>query len=178
VRPLRCTALVKLSTCCALITLLTSCVCFAQYERYDHRGSVGLLVGLSNEYRQTLSPALLERTPAANLGASMAVGVDGNELTLNTRLNWLVNGVDASATVGYRGYFGLERFKSFYEAGWAVHAYPAFLTGPRLGFGFQYELTQVVGGFVGIAAKGAFGAAVRFSAEAFCGVQFRSYLLE
>ena len=88
-----------------------------------------------------------------------------------SELEWSVFG-------GYRGYFGQERLKTFFDLDLAFDVRPNFTAGPRLAFGAQYELHSLVGVFAGLDARLGIGSPSRFSAGVFAGIQIRSYLLE
>ena len=148
-------------------------------ERFDHRGAVGLLVGAGLEHYDVVGGVgggglLLD----ADLGATYAVGYNGNELTLLLRGGFLGPHLDAMIAFGYRGYFGRERIKTFVDFGLSAHSMPLVTLGPRVGFGVQYELSEVVGFYFGTAAQLGFSSVIRFDAELLAGVQIRSYLLE
>lgn len=150
-------------------------------ERYDHRGAVGLLVGTGLEHTQSAAGGrFLENGLRldADLGLTVAVGHDGNELKAFGRASLGGSAVDWSMAAGYRGYFGDGRFKTFFDLDGAAHLAPAFVLGPRVGFGAQLELSPLVGLYAGLAAQLGFGAVLRFDAELVLGLQLRSYLLE
>ena len=149
-------------------------------ERFDHRGSLGVLVGGGLEYKEAVTADKVRdgglRFPA-QIGGTWAFDYDGNELLALVRASFGPK-IDTSVIAGYRGYFGKDRAKTFFDVDLAVHFTPAFDIGPRVGFGFQYELASVVGVYVAGAAQIGGGNGFRFSAEAVVGLQFRSYLLE
>ncbi len=149
-------------------------------ERFDHRGSIGLLVGAGGEYGSAaIGQGVVQGFRLdGDLGATLAVGVDGNEVLALARGTFLGPRPDWSLTLGYRGYFGQERLKTFFDLGAALHSMSALSAGPRLGFGLQYELSPVAGFYAGIAAQIGFGQAIRFDGEVVAGLQLRSYLFE
>lgn len=149
-------------------------------ERFDHRGAIGLLVGPGLQFKESASPpdprdggfrALID------LGGTYAIGVDGNELLLAGRVG-LGGPLESTLYGGYRGYFGLERVKTFFDLDLALHFTPKLVAGPRVGFGVQYELSPVVGVFAGAALQFGLGQAIRFDAELVSGLQLRTYVLE
>jgi hypothetical protein len=50
--------------------------------------------------------------------------------------------------------------------------------GPRVGFGVQWDFSQVAGAFVQVAAEVTAGQGVRYGVSALLGFQFRTYILE
>lgn len=106
-----------------------------------------------------------------------AIGENGNELKLVVEAA-RPSSPEWATYAGYRGYFGQERFKTFFDLDLAVDVHPRFAAGPRLAFGLQYELHPLVGVFAGLAARVGIGSPTRFAASAFAGLQLRTYLLE
>lgn len=149
-------------------------------ERFDHRGAVGLLLGGGGEYMNGLRSSELSAgfRADADVGGTFAIGVDGNELLLLGRGSFGGPAADWSAVFGYRGYFGQGRLKTFFDLDAAIHATPFVAAGPRVGFGLQVEVTQILGIYAGLAAQVGFGRGIRFDGELVLGVQLRSYLLE
>jgi hypothetical protein len=160
-----------------LLSLLSAS---AAAEHWDHRGSLGLLVGGAGQYRLGLgSSGVWQAAPLAglDLGATLAIGVDGNEIKLLGRVAF-GSGMEGMLAFGYRGYFGQEALKTFFDIDLALHRSDAFTLGPKLGVGLQYEVHPLVGVFGALAASFGFGQAIRFTGEVCVGVQIRSYLLE
>jgi hypothetical protein len=153
----------------------------AQAERLDHRGAVGLLVGGGLELKESVSARTGRdgglRTDL-DLGGTVAIGADGNELLGVARLQLGGPRLGTALLGGYRGYFGQDRFKTFFDLGAGVQLTPALTAGPRVGFGAQVELGALVGIYAGVAGQLAAGDGLRASVEAVLGFQVRSYLLE
>ena len=113
------------------------------------------------------------------LGVTAAIGSNGNELKLFALAGRRTEMSPAwSFSLGYRGYFGEERFKTFFDLDGTVDVTPAFAVGPRIGVGFQYEVNSLVGVFVALAAHVGAGNGGIFGGDALVGFQIRSYLLE
>ena len=148
-------------------------------ERFDHKGSLGLLVTGGGGYKDSFGPVFDSgaRVPVT-LGGSLAVGYSGNELVLNALGAFAGPHPDWGASFGYRSYFGDERVKTFVSLEAAAHVAPYFSVGPRVSLGVQYELTSTLGVLGGITADLGAGAGFRFSAEGFLGLQLRTYVLE
>ncbi len=86
--------------------------------------------------------------------------------------------LDLAAIAGYRAYFGMDRWKTFFDLDLIAFARPTWGLGPRIGFGVQYELTSILGVFASAAAQLGYGNAFRIDVDALIGLQLRSYLLE
>jgi hypothetical protein len=161
----------------ALLILLVASPALGD-PRYDHHGSLGLLAGGGVEIK-TQQPADTGWRYDADLGATLSVGSSGNDLKAFARAGFGGEQLDLSLVGGYRGYFGYDRLKTFLDLDAVVHFAPLFSAGPRVGFGVQLELTQVIGAFLGLAGQITVGpSALRFDGELFGGLQLRSYLFE
>ena len=116
-----------------------------------------------------------------DLGGTYAIGNEGDELLLLLSGAFAPGGgglADVAVAFGYRGYFGRERLKTYFDLDLSAHSMPFFTLGPRLGLGVQYELTPIFGAFAGLAGEIGVGGELRFSAQAVIGFQARSYLFE
>jgi hypothetical protein len=171
-------------------------------ERYDHKGAVGLLIGTTLEYKSAFA---LNGAPedgaraGVELGGTYAIGNDGNELKgalraafLGNRyqcsLNYTCAPVDLGLYLGYRGYFDLGQWKTFYDLDLVQHLVPRiaaasvntqlYTIGPRVGLGVQLDFLPIAGAFLLIEGQLGFGDGLRYGVGAMLGVQLRSYLLE
>ena len=171
------------SCCCtALIVFggVVSSQAFAEDVRLDHRGSIGLLLSTGGEYKASIAGGSVQngaRLPA-HIGATMAIGQNGNELKLQFDSSWLGPQYDLGVSFGYRGYFPVDPMKTFFDADVALRFYQRITAGPEIGFGVQYELSSVVGVFSTVRAKFGFGQGLRMGAELLVGLQVRTYVLE
>ncbi len=149
-------------------------------ERFDHRGAVGLLLngGVANWSLRAPDYSEFGFRGLAEIGGTWAIDVNGNELVLLARGAFGPPPLGLGLSGGYRSYFGYQQVKTFLDLQVAVHIRPTFLVGPRVGGGFQYELTPNVGVYLGGAVNLAFGNGLLLSGEVLGGVQLRSYLLE
>ncbi len=150
-------------------------------ERFDHRGSLGLVLESGAELKDLVtSSGESDRGPRLDfgLGGTMAIGHDGNELLFVARSTVGGTVIDWSGHFGYRSYFGPDRLRTFFDLDLSLHLTPVVTFGPRAGIGLQYELSSVLGAYFAVAAQLGFGGALRFNAEALVGLQLRSYLLE
>jgi|CXWL01.1.fsa_nt_gi hypothetical protein len=168
-----CTALVGLA-------LFLSAYALAAEERNDHRGSIGLLLSTGGEYKASIAGPVVEngvRLPA-HIGATLAIGHNGNELKLQLDSTWLGPEVDLGISFGYRGYFAVDRLKTFFDGDLGIRFLTRFTIGPEVGVGVQYELSPVIGVFARLGGKLGFGQALRLGADLTVGIQLRSYVLE
>lgn len=171
-------------------------------ERYDHKGAVGLLIGISGEYKAaaTLNGGGDEGWRiGTELGVTFAVGSDGNAVKAAVRalffgieagcsLNSSCAPVDLALFLGYRGYFDLGQWKTFFDIDAAQHIVPRlgpssartqlYTIGPRVAIGAQFDFLPVAGSFLLLEGQIGFGDGLRYGAALVFGVQLRSYLLE
>ncbi|MBS1153023.1 MAG: hypothetical protein H6Q89_4721 [Myxococcaceae bacterium] len=171
-------------------------------ERYDHKGAVGLLLGLTGEYKAaaTIKGGGDEGWRfGTEVGATVAVGSDGNELKGSLRA--LFGGIEAGCSLegscapldlalflGYRSYFDLGQWKTFFDLDLAQHVVPRFdpssartqiyTIGPRVAVGVQLDFLPVAGSFLLLEGQIGFGDGLRYGAALMLGFQLRSYLLE
>jgi hypothetical protein len=148
-------------------------------ERWDHRGSIGLLVGGGVEARSAIGPS-----GQGDTGVRLIPEVGGT-FALSERLNLKISGrvgllgpaLTGMALAGVRSLYG-ERFKTFFDLEASV-TFPVFTIGPKVAFGVQYELLNVIGAFAsggvnfGVGPTGA-----RLGFELMLGFHFRTYLFE
>lgn len=162
------------------LLLTTALAAWAADERTDHRGSIGLIVSTGGEFKSSIAGAVAEnglRLPL-HVGGTLAIGDNGNELKALLDASWFGPALDLGFTLGYRGYFAVDRMKTFFDADLGVRLVSHFSIGPEVGVGLQYELTSVVGIFTNLRGKLGFGQGLRLGGELLVGIQFRSYLLE
>jgi hypothetical protein len=148
--------------------------------RLDHREALGLILGGGIAFEDTvLRHGVAEdgRSPLLALQVSLPLGAQGNEWTLGVSTA-LDTKVTLAVSGGLRAYFGEEAFKTFVTVEGTLHVTPAVTAGPRLGFGIQWDFSQVAGSFVQVAAEATGGQGIRFGAAALVGFQFRTYILE
>lgn len=162
---------------CLVLLLATHAVA---EERFDHRGSLGLLLGGSFERKDSANnagPGDSGWRGGAEVGGTLAVGSEGNDLKLSLRA--LFGGpFDLALFAGYRGYFSVGQWKTFFDLDAAAHFTPRFTIGPRVGVGVQLDFLPVAGAFAVLGGQIGFGDGLRYGVELMIGFQFRSYLLE
>lgn len=157
-------------------------------ERYDHRGSLGLLLGGSVERKDSANTGGIGDggwRGAGELGGSIGVGSEGNDLILSFRALCCGDatllpalGLDLSLYGGYRGYFAFGQWKTFFDLDAALHFTPRATIGPRVGIGLQLDFLPVAGAFAVLGAQIGFGDGIRYGAELMLGFQLRTYVLE
>jgi hypothetical protein len=174
--------------------LLATLVVFASVtagaeERYDHRGSLGLLVGGSIERKDSANNNSPQNSAdelggwrgSAELGGTIAVGSDGNDFKLVVRAQF-GGAFDLGIYSGYRGYFSIGQWKTFFDLDLAGHITPLFAphvtVGPRVGVGVQLDFLPIMGAYAVLGGQIGFGDGLRYGAELTIGFHFRSYLLE
>lgn len=152
-------------------------------ERFDHRGSLGLLVGAGGEYvmlsSTAVSPDFGPRVPL-DVGGTLALS-ERLALHLGGRLSVpLLEGRPFAGALfaGLRNVHGVDRWKTFLALDLCVHVAPAFIAGLRGAFGVQYEFLPVLGAFAQLGGQLGGGQGLRLSFEASVGLQFRTYVLE
>lgn len=157
-------------------------------DRLDHRGAVGLGVALGFEAQGTstdpgpdgshLNYAIHDEGMVLRLLPALAVGDNGNELQLDLRLFQSLAHTGFSGGVGYRGYFGRDEAKTFFEFGVRADTRPAWALSGTVGIGFMYELDQLWGLMASGEIAVGYGSHLRYAAAVFAGVQLRSYVLD
>lgn len=150
--------------------------------RFDHRDQQGLLVALET-WRESVAvsgkPTLAEVRPRLRLGWGFDLSGEGDELILGgaVRLaDWrdpegqrFLHGLDAR----YRGYFGTEELKTFFEVGLWAELQNRLVVGPAVGLGLSYDPSRAWGAFLSLHFGTAFGEARVASLGASVGVQLR-----
>lgn len=149
--------------------------------RFDHRDQVGLVgeVGASS-VTATVGGGQSRSSfdvPTLELAFSFDVTGEGDELLLGGSYGPLAQesaGAPSWVLDGrYRGYFGQEEFKTFFEAGLVLPVAPRIAVGPRLGFGVMYDFNRSAGLFALLGASTAFGEFRGFSLGLGLGFQWR-----
>jgi len=128
--------------------------------------------------------------PMLELGATRAVTDTGDEVTLRLRFVSPLAGGNTSTIVlqeagdslrwlgpsllaGYRGYFGYDQVKTFYDADLYVNSFPYWGVGPDIGLGAQYDFGRVAGLFLRLGFGVTFGPTILASFDSSVGVQAR-----
>ncbi len=167
-------------------TLLRLCVALvllgakpSQSGEWGHQGSLGLTAVAGGEYRYAIQPGATTRNGAEanlDLGGTFALS-DSWSAMIEGRFSVGAPQLGLSFFGGLRTH-GRARLKTFVDLNLAVHVFPAVTVGPRFAFGFQYEITQIIGIYALAGVQFGLGQGLRLSGEGMIGLQFRSYLLE
>jgi hypothetical protein len=150
--------------------------------RFDHRDEQGPLVALELWRDSSAVPGrstIAEVRPRLWAGWGLDVSGEGDELILGGALrlaDWTdleqqryLFGVDAR----YRGYFGTEELKTFFEVGLWAELQNRLAAGPQVGLGLAYDPNRAWGGFLSLHFATAFGEARIAGLGASLGVQLR-----
>lgn len=161
----------SLSVCAFSLLVFGAVRAWALEPIEDHRDQWGLTLSAGTVFdtainqKQTFSyqPGF---EPMLELGLTRAVTDTGDEVTLRVRLTAPVGAGSVAGLVlqqsgdpvagwlgpsllgGYRGYFGYEGFKTFYDADLFVNSFPYWGVGPDLGLGAQYDFGRIAGIFL------------------------------
>lgn len=150
--------------------------------RFDHRDTHGPLAsGLvaHDTVARSGQPSISSWRPAAWLGWGLDVSGEGHELiaggTLTLRSHddpdrtRVLLGVD----LRYRGYFGIDELKTFFDLGAWVPIRSRAGGGPLVGLGVAYDFSRTAGVFAAASFATAFGQARIASFTAGLGAQLR-----
>lgn len=150
--------------------------------RYDHRDQRGGLVALEY-WREAVSvsgeASLTTVHPRLRLGWGFDVSGEGDELLFGgaARLDGWDDPEGKRFLVGldgrYRGYFGTEELKTFFEVGLWAELKNRLAIGPLVGVGLAYDPSRAWGGFVSLGFATAIGEARIAALGLSAGVQVR-----
>ncbi len=149
--------------------------------RLDHRGALGFILGSGVALQETVLESGVSESGSAPLvqaEVTFPLGAQGNEWTLAVVTAFGSPRVTVELSGGLRAYFGEEAWKTFVTVEGVLHVTPAVSIGPQLGFGVQWDFSQVAGAFVQVAAQVTAGQGIRYGVSALAGFQFRTYILE
>ena len=158
----------------------TSASADEELPRLDHRGALGVILAGGISFQETaLHYGVAEegRSPLVQAEVTFPLGVSGNEWTLAVATAFNTP-VTVAVAGGIRAYFGDEAWKTFVTVEGTLHVTPAVSAGPRLGFGVQWDFSQVAGAFIQVAVEATAGQGIRFGASALAGFQFRTYIFD
>ena len=147
--------------------------------RYDHRDQMGLLLEASGSWGAVTVGDVSRsqwRYPTLRLAYTFDLSGEGDELILGGAWSGKGGGtpdVEWALDVRYRGYFGSDEFKTFYEAGLWAPLSPRLAVGPRAGLGACWDFSRSLGVFLAFGFATAFGEFRGASLDAGAGVQVR-----
>ncbi len=147
--------------------------------RYDHRDQMGLLLEASGSWDAVTVGERSQsqwRLPTLRLGFTFDVSGEGDELALGG--SWSGHGggspdVEWALDARYRGYFGSEQFKTFFEVGLWAPLSPRLAVGPRAGLGASWDFSRGLGAFLALGFATAFGEFRGASVDLGVGLQAR-----
>lgn len=166
----------------ALAALLAPGAAAALEPRFDHRDQQGAVLAfalLRDSASRAGQGTAVDLRPALRLGYSFDALGEGNELIVGAtaRLGgWSDPERDRTLLAldaRYRGYFGTEELKTFFDAGVWTQLRSRFAAGPMVGLGLAYDPTRDWGFFAELEVATGFGAQRVFSAGGSVGVQVR-----
>ncbi|HEU4384444.1 MAG TPA: hypothetical protein VFR85_13235 [Anaeromyxobacteraceae bacterium] len=148
--------------------------------RFDHRDQMGLLLEASGSWGAvTVGDASRSqwRYPTLRLAYTFDLSGEGDELSLGGAWSGKGGGdapdVEWALDARYRGYFGTDELKTFYEAGLWVPLSPRLAVGPRAGLGACWDFSRSLGVFLSFGFATAFGEFRGASLDAGAGLQAR-----
>ena len=150
--------------------------------RFDHRDQSSVLLAVET-WRETVAVSgkatVSELRPRLRAGWGFDLSGEGDELILGGSARpgeWrdaegmrFLLGLDAR----YRGYFGTEELKTFFEVGLWAELKNRLAAGPQVGLGLCYDPSRSWGAFVSLHFATAIGDARIASVGASAGVQVR-----
>lgn len=163
----------------ALLGLLRAGPAAALEPRYDHRDQLGLLLEASGSWDAASaggSSTSLWRGPTLRLAFTFDVSGEGDELTVGGAFSGgggAAAHVDWALDARYRGYFGSDELKTFFEVGLWAPLSPRQAVGPRAGLGACWDFSRAVGAFASFGFATAFGGFRGASLDLGAGLQVR-----
>ena len=168
------------AVCLAALTLPS--LGSALEPRFDHRDQQGVLFAVEG-WRESVAvsgqPTVAEFRPRLWAAWTRDVSGEGDEIILggSFRLadwsdpagNRFLYGINAR----YRGYFGTEELKTFFEVGLWSELKDKLAVGPEVGLGLAFDPNRSWGTFVSAHFATAFGEARIASLGATAGIQLR-----
>lgn len=149
--------------------------------RFDHGDSHGPVVEVLGAHDSVSAGGRTFQAwrPALRAGWGVDPTGEGNELVLAADValkSW--SDPDRheellSASARYRGYFGTEEWKTYFEAGLWAPLRSRLGVGPLIGLGVAYDFSQDVGVFAGAEFATAFGDGRALTFAGLAGWQFR-----
>jgi hypothetical protein len=133
-----------------------------------------LLLGPVLTYTELVASTAAQRGLAGHLelGGSIPVGYEENELFLLARVGGGAPGLSLGAHAGFRSVFELEEWQSYVELGVAVHVRPRLWAGPRVGLGARRALSEHLSLYAGLGGGLGFGSGLRLDVEVSTGVRW------
>jgi hypothetical protein len=149
--------------------------------RFDHSESHGPVLELVVAHDSVVSHRRTVNAwrPAVRAGWGVDVSGTGNELLVSADFalkSWSDPDADRvllSTAARYRGYFGTEEWKTYFDVGIWAPLHSRLAAGPLVGLGVVHDFSQDVGVFAGAQFATAFGDGRVVSFGGVAGWQFR-----
>ncbi len=143
----------------------------------DHRDQWGLMLSVGTAVDTAVNPSSVKDyhpgfLPMIEVGGTLAITDLGDELSLRVRLVDLEN-IGPQFLFGYRGYFGQDEFKTFFQADLFVTTAPFWGVGAHAGLGAQYDFDRTWGIFAQVGFGATFGANIFAAFDGSAGGQVR-----
>ncbi len=124
--------------------------------------------------RSSSVPSELQQGFAGHLelGGSVPVGYEENELFLLARVGTGAPGFSLAVHGGFRSVFGEDEWQTYADLGAAVHLRPELWAGPRVGLGVRRSLTEAFTLYGGLGGGLGFGSGLRLDVELCAGLRW------
>jgi hypothetical protein len=161
-----------------LLILLLAAPALSHAQYYEQRRALSLLAGPSAGYTTFIQDAKAGAGLGGffDLGGSLTVGDDRDEVLIMLRGGAGQGGVEGVVQGGYRSIFGDDDWQTFFDVGAALRLFSGTWAGPRVGFGVRHALSDQLSVYGGFGLSLGFGSGLRMDAEAFTGLQW-SFLI-
>ena len=156
-----------------LLTVLPTVALGQTWTPSPTRGPA-LLLGPVLTYTELVGSTAAQRGLSGHmeLGASLQVGYEENELFLLARVGGGAPGLSLGAHGGFRSVFELEEWQSYVELGVGMHALPRIWAGPRVGLGVRRALNAHLTLYGGLGGQLGFGSGLRLDVEVSTGLRW------
>ena len=157
-----------------LLILLLTAPTLARAQYYEEHRAVSLMAGPGLGYTNSIrgSQAQTGAGLLLDVGGSLTVGYEQDELFLLARGGFGPAGKGGVLLGGFRGFFGSDEWQSFFDVGATVRLFSGTWAGPRLGFGLRRTLSDRLSLYGGFGLSLGFGSGLRIDAEASTGLQW------
>ncbi|MFP2906874.1 hypothetical protein ACLESD_17875 [Pyxidicoccus sp. 3LFB2] len=141
---------------------------------YEDRRALSLILGPGAAYTEYIDRGDDDAESGGDAHLDVAgtrtVGYDGDEVFVLIRGG--LRGPELSVGGGYRNYFGVDAWQSFFDAGVMIRPFSGPWVGPRIAFGVRHTFSERLAVLGGLGLTLGFGSGLRGDAEAFTGVQW------
>jgi hypothetical protein len=157
-----------------LLILLLAAPTLVRAQYYEERRAVSLMAGPGLGYTAVISGDQAKTGPGLllDVGGSLTVGYDQDELFLLARAGLGEAGKGGVLLGGFRSFFGRDAWQTFFDLGASVRLFSGTWVGPRLGFGLRHTLSDQLSFYGGLGLSLGFGSGLRVDAEALTGLQW------